>query len=170
MSTPYCTPADINLGNLMYADEGLEAYINEAADEIDGKLGWLYQTPIDMDIVPRHEAKMLKTICRKIATGRAISTLAIPAENGAQHAYGLRLLQEGLDELHMIAGGDVPLSAPRTDLEGDPNEPDGAGHGAQDARTPTVLVADSESMLTQFHRSVFGGRPSFTFGPDDLRE
>lgn len=160
-ATPYCSKDDLNIGNLMIEPGGLDRYVREACEEIDAKIGWLYETPLDLDTLKDHERKMLKTIARKIATGRAISTLDVPNDGGVQGTYGLRLLQEGLDELHMIAGGDVPLSAKRADLEGDPNEPDVGGHGAHGARVPEAWNADTESPLSAFHRTVFGMRPQF---------
>jgi hypothetical protein len=163
----YCEPDDINVGNLMLPEgESRQPFIDEASDEIDGKLGWLYQTPIDLDSLKYYERMMLKTICRKLAGGRMITTMAIPDESGSLNAYGARLLKEGLDELHAIASGDVPLSAARADLEGDSTSPDGGGHGAVGARTPSVSGHDSESLVAQFERSVYGGVPSYAVPGD----
>ena len=162
----YCEPDDINVGNLMLPEgEARAPFISEASDEIDGKLGWLYATPIDVDSLKYYERMMLKTICRKIAGGRMITTMAIPDESGSLNAYGARLLKEGLDELHLIASGDVPLSAARADLEGD-SSPDVGGQGAQDARKPSIPGDDSESLVSQFEKSIFGGRPSYAVPGD----
>lgn len=163
----YCEPDDINIGNLMLPDgEQREPYITEASEEIDGKLGWLYATPIDVETLKYHERMMLKTVCRKIASGRMITTLAIPDESGSLNAYGARLLKEGLDELHALADGSVPLSAARADLEGAVGTDDAGGHGAQGARMPSVSGYDSESLVSQFEKSVFGGRPSYAVPGD----
>ncbi len=158
----YCEPDDINVGNLMLPEgEARDPFIREASDEIDGKLGWLYVTPIDLSTLKYYERMMLKTICRKIAGGRMITTMAIPDESGSLNAYGARLLKEGLDELHMIASGDVPLSAARADLESPDGTDDGGGHGAMGARTPSITTGDAESPSLQFERAVFGGVPSY---------
>ena len=94
----YCEPDDLNMGNLMLPEGEVRApFITEASEEMDGKLRWLYATPIDMDGIKYHERMMLKTICRKLATGRMVTTLAIPDEGGSVNAYGLRLIEEGLD-------------------------------------------------------------------------
>lgn len=163
----YCEPEDLNFGNLMLPEgEARAPFITEASEEIDAKLGWIYATPINMEPLRYHERMILKTICRKIAGGRMVTTMAIPDESGSLNAYGSRLLKEGLDELHMLASGDVPLSAPRADLETATDEADTGGIGAPGARTPSVSNYDSESPTLQFERAVFGGVPSY-FVPGD---
>lgn len=163
----YCEPDDINVGNLMLPEgESRTPFINEASDEMDGKLGWLYTTPIDVDTLKYYERMMLKTICRKIAGGRMITTMAIPDESGSLNAYGARLLKEGLDELHMIASGDVPLSAARADLESPDGTDDAGGLGAIGGRTPSIKNGDSESLVDQFERQVFRGVRSYAMPGD----
>lgn len=165
---PYCSPDDINVGNLMLPEgESRQPFIEEASDEMDGKLGWLYVTPIDLDSLKHYERMMLKTICRKIAGGRMITTMAMPDESGTLNALGARLLKEGLDELHMLASGDVPLSAARADLEGD-GGPDAGGHGATGARTPSIFNTDSESLVGQFEKAVYGSRRSYVVPGDQV--
>lgn len=165
--TTYCQPEDINVGNLMLPDgDSRVPFITEAQDEMDGKLGWMYKTPIDVSKVLYHERLMLKTICRKLATGRMVTTLAIPDESGSLHAYGRGMIREALDELHQIASGDVALSAERADLMKPGDEPDPTGIGAMNARRPTVYNPDSESAVTAFNHTVFGGRP-WSVEPDD---
>ena len=163
----YCQPEDINVGNLMLPEgESRLPFISEASEEIDAKLGWLYATPINVELLKYHEQMLLKTICRKIATGRMVTTLAIPEESGGLNAYGLRMIQEGLDELHIIACGDVPLSAQRADYVEDGGT-DTSGIGAEGSRTPSVINQDSESLINGFNKTVYGGVP-WTVEPDDL--
>lgn len=160
-STAYCTPADLLTGDLVIGQTvNRQEYVDRAAEEMDAKLGWLYATPILVDgdpghtpdpipALPRHEALLLKTINAKIATAWLIMSLSINEEGSMVHAYALRLLKEGNDELLLLANGDLTLHAPR--VETDPI--------AIANRTPGVINVDSESLLDPFYNVTNWGLP-----------
>lgn len=161
----YCATTDITLPHVVdAAPDDLNRFIRNACDEIDGKLGLLYEVPLPFDSMVYHEKMLIKTIATKLAMGRYI--LSVTADEAAMHSYGLRLIQEGLDELHIIAGGEIALRVPQQDWDDVPGIPDEAGAGAIGARTPTSIIVDSESLLNGFNQTVLNGRPYYV-RPDD---
>lgn len=159
----YCQVEDLLLGDVTVGGSiNRQLYVDQAAEEMDSKLGWIYKTPIDLDgatanpptipetipPLPRHEALLLKTINAKIATARLIMAVSINEEGNAVHAYALRLLKEGNDELIMLANGTILLSAPRS--ESTPDEI---------SRVPGVVNEDVESLLDPFYNTVNRSRP-----------
>jgi hypothetical protein len=163
MPTTYCTTEDIQLGDIEASEEQKLPYMQQAFDEIDAKLGWLYATPLNLNAagVPNHERLLIKMISVKLATGRMFLSFASSMDS-PMHSYGLRLVQEGLDELHLLANADVPLSFPRTD----PTTGDGINTPL--ARTPGVVNSDSESLILAFTKTVMtpnGGK--WYVVPDD---
>ena len=153
----YCEPADVDLGNITLGDNtSIQKWITNVSDEIDGKLGILYHTPINLDSLPVSEAKLLKSIAVKMTLGRILSILG--AEGQSQDETGLRFLREGLDELHMIADGTLALSAPRAVDSNQDSVPDETGIGAPGARTPTIVHADGESLVEGFYRNTSLGQ------------
>ncbi len=162
-SDAYCVVEDLLLGDVTVGGTvNRQLYVDQAAEEMDSKLGWIYKTPIDLDgapadppdqpealpALPRHEALLLKVINAKIATARLIMAVSINEEGNSVHAYALRLLKEGNDELLLIANGAVLLSAPRN--ESTPDEI---------SRVPGIINEDIESLLDPFYNTTNRGRP-----------
>lgn len=156
----YSEVSDLLLGDVIVGGGvNKQQFVDAAADEIDSKIGWLYNTPIAVngdnysnpviDPLPRHEALLLKGINNKLASGRLILTLDIAGEGTTLHAYGARLVKEAMDELLLIANGTLDLSAPRLDTP----------EAYFIDRAPTVTNLDEESLLTPFVQTVHGGRP-----------
>jgi len=168
-STAYCAVGDLLLGDVTVGGTiNRQLYVDQAADEMDAKLGWLYETPIAEAVegyegpaldpsMPRHEKLLLKNINAKIATARLIMAVSINEEGNAVHAYALRMLKEGNDELLMIANGDLVLTAPRVETPS----------GTVLTRTPGVVNIDEESLLDPFYNTVNHSWPSYVnIGPD----
>lgn len=162
-STAYCKVEDLLLGDVTIgASVNRQLYVDQAADEMDSKLGWIYVTPIDVDgaeagpggvppavpALPRHQALLLKTINAKIATGRLIMAVSINEEGTAVHAYALRMLKEGNDELLLIANGNLLLEASRTETP-----------AVEASRVPGVHNLDPESLLDPFYNTTNHSRP-----------
>jgi hypothetical protein len=151
----YSEVADLLLGDLILsARVDKQKFINDAAEEMDAKLGFLYKTPVvipDAEAGNRHQALLLKQINNKLASGRLILTLDIPQEHGTLHAYGLRLVKEATEELLLIANGTVDLAADRAE----------GGTGIVDRR-PEILVYDEESLLLGFENTVLRGVPWYS--------
>ena len=119
----YCTQNDLLLGDVQVSDTvDKNVYVNDAADEIDMAIGHLWATPVDvLNISPvaRHSKLLLKRINLSIATGRLVLSLNAGRDDRL-HAYGLRMLTEGLTYLAKIVSGEILLDgAPRP--EGTPD-------------------------------------------------
>jgi hypothetical protein len=156
----YSDASDLLIGDVIISGSiDKEQFIQGAADEIDSKIGWLYQTPIKVEgdpsadppipALPRHEALLLKGINNKLASGRLIMALDVAGEQTTLHAYGARMVKEAMDELLMIANGDIDLHAPRNEDAAIPVE----------NRIPGVAQEDDESLLLGFVSTVHKGRP-----------
>lgn len=145
---PYSEESDLLTGDLLISskvDKG--KFVNDAAEEIDSKLGFIYVLPLTpiapaLDI-PVHERLLLKTINNRLASGRLILTLDIADERSTLHAYGLRLVTEALQELMLIANGTVDLTAVRTN-------PDESTTGLG-SRSPAITNVDATSAVEAFY-------------------
>ncbi len=157
-STAYCLPDELMIGDLIVGSSiNRQEYVDRAAEEIDSKIGWVYATPIDTTGLPRAQTLLLKIINIKIASARLIMALSVNDEDNSVHAYALRLLKEGTDDLLHIANGDVDLDAPRTPMS-DAN----AG-----SRTPGVYNIDVESLLDPFYSTTnWGVKSKVEIGKD----
>lgn len=151
----YSTVDDLLTGDILISQKVDKAkFVQEAADEIDSKLGFLYelplapaqpvpapQTPVPLE---EHELLLLKGINNKLASGRLILTLDIAGEQTVLHAYGLRLITEAMNDLMLVANGQVLLSAVRQELSA----------GRRPDRTPICVNRDEESANDMFEAAV----------------
>lgn len=106
----YSTTEDLLLGDIpVPTDAG--KYIDDAADEIDSKLGLRYQTPIMVSDSPETRVTnlILKRINNWLASGRLIVAKAASGEIQYQHAYGRQLITDAEAALNQIASGDMIL-------------------------------------------------------------
>lgn len=137
----YCLTSDLLKGDLpLPAHIGAgQGYIDTAADEMDTVLGQLYVTPIVLDDIPANRPSQLwlKTCCKFIASGRLILDLALSAEDDNLNAYGLSMLNQGLEMLKAIQSGAASITG-ATPL--DPNA------GAYQTG-PMIFNEDSKSLV-----------------------
>lgn len=152
---PYSLDTEIKLGEIP-----LPTYINktlllqDAADEIDSFIGFLYDTPVDMletGPVARPARLLLKRISIALVTGRLVLEIAASGEDVALHAYGVRLLREAHDALEQIRTGVIRLDGAILL----PNE-----DGVDNPTGPLIANVDSASLVETFY-----DRFSFV-GPD----
>lgn len=152
----YCTTNDLKLGQIpipAYIDKTKE--INDAADEIDSKIGYLYNTPVNIGGsggVARPAVLLLKRINANLATGRLLLALASPEENRNLHAYGWSLVKESTDALDMIASGAIILEGA--------SQPSNATEEA--ATAPMISNLDAESNVEAFYDRV--SNPNYVYG------
>lgn len=152
----YSASTDLLNGNIpipQYLDK--EKFVTDAADEIDSKIGFLYQTPIDVatnSAVSRPARLLLKRINNHLATGRLLLAADAGGENDQVHAYGLFLIQEANAALDAIAAGE-PV------IEGAVKIDNGAG-----TVVSSVIVEnlDPESHVEAFYDRVMN--PAYSFG------
>lgn len=160
----YSEEADLLLGDLILSPTlDKQKFIDEAADEINAKLGWLYVLPLapvgadpvtatSWEDLATHEVLTLKTINNRLASGRLILTLDIAGEGTQLHAYGWYLVREALSDLMAIANGQVDLNAIRVN-------PVESGYAD---RTPGITNEDDESLLLGFVNTVHNDTPWFS--------
>lgn len=106
----YSAVGDLLIGDLP-SPANAAKYVQDAADEIDSKLGLRYQTPIVVDDSPANRITnlTLKRINNWLASGRLIVAQAASAETQYQHAYGRQLIQDAEAALTMLSNGEMIL-------------------------------------------------------------
>lgn len=161
----YATPDSGLLGGIPVADPSqLDAYFQDAADEIDAAIGFMYQTPVTRGagggVLPRPTGLVLARINRYLASGRYILAVAAAGEDSGLHAYGRSLVSDASTALKNIVSGANELDALRI-----PNE------GAE-RRGPRVVNAESKSNVDAFYANMTGGdpthEPGMVFSPTPL--
>lgn len=144
----YSLSTDLLNGNIpipTYLDK--EKYVQDAADEIDSKIGHLYNTPIDISEgspVPRWTRLLLKRINNHLATGRLLMAADAGGEDDRLHAYGWSLVQEATEALKRIAAGEIRLDG----AAGPPNQ------SAPAISSIILLNTDPESNVEAFYDRV----------------
>lgn len=154
--TAYCTTGDLLTGKIplpAYLDP--QKFVDDAADEINSKIGYIYQIPVDLtDPNVQLTAKLvLKRINVHLATGRLLLSVAAPGEQRQEHAYGLGLLKEAQAALMLLADGAVPLEGV---LPADGVQPD-------QVSMPLIANVDQESAVEAFYDRI--ANPYYIFIP-----
>lgn len=172
---PYSVEGDLLLGDVLLGPGFSKAKaVQDAADEMDAKLGYLYALPLRpitpegenplpapdpgepdnrWKSLPAHQVLLLKGINNRLASGRLILAMAVGQEGTTLHAYGYNLVQEALAELLFLANGTAILDAEKMV----PVDPDEIGNKA-----PVAVNHDSESLLEGFESTVMRGKPWYS--------
>lgn len=159
----YCQKSDLLTGDIPLAGKYGDgtAFVNLAADEIDGQIGHIYVTPVvfdestDAKVARVRPAKLLlKKINTLLASGRIILDMAAGGEDVALHAYGKSMLDEALILLMGLSSGKVKLTDAPVLEEDQDNENTG----------PSIVQEDPYSLVEAFYagrqsRHVLGARP-----------
>lgn len=109
----YSLASDMLLGGIptpVYADK--DKYVQDATDEVDSYIGFLYQTPVDVTSggpTPRPVRLLLKRIANDLATGRYIMAVSGGGQRNTVHAYGKELVDQACAILKKISEGDIVL-------------------------------------------------------------
>lgn len=126
----YCTVADLLIGDITTSTAlNPDKYVNDAADEIDSKIGFRYATPVPIsgaDPAPRPVILLLKRINAHLASGRLILAATISANQEELNAYGQSLVNDAQLAIQQIAEGELILIGvdPAPDLPASPTDPD----------------------------------------------
>lgn len=105
----YCTVADLLIGDISTSVAlSPTKYVNDAADEIDSKIGFRYTTPV-ASTSPRPVLLLLKRLNSHLASGRLILAATISANQEELNAYGASLVNDAQLTLEAIASGDMRL-------------------------------------------------------------
>lgn len=152
----YCEVTDLMLGDIplpSYIDP--QKKVDDACDEIDSYLGYIYETPIDVSStgpLARPARLLLKRINASLASGRLILAVASPEENRNLHAYGWSLVTESLASLRELATGNPALEGATP-----------AENAAPAASTaPLIDNLDPESSVEAFYDRI--ANPSYQYG------
>lgn len=148
VANSYCELNDLRKGDLplpSFMADGSQFLVG-AAQEIDAQLGHIYQTPFIVDppdsTMKRPAVLLLRKINWLIGSGRLILDLAASGENTELHAYGKRMLDEGMLLLMQIANGEIILSgAPFLEPE--------EGETEEGIFTGPIVVNEDEQSLVQ---------------------
>lgn len=154
----YCEVDDLLTGDIptpAYLD--VPGMVQDAADEIDSKIGHLYDTPIDVTdsgAAARWVKLLLKRLNVFLATGRLLMAAAAGGEDDRVHAYGSYLIREATAALNKIVSGEITLEG----VTGPANE---------------AVVSDASIILLNLdpesHVEAFYGRlmtpPAFPYAP-----
>lgn len=143
----YCEAGDLLLGNIPTQSVDSEKYVNDACDEIDSKLGFMYATPIVVDEAPQNRPTrlMLKRLNVWLASGRLIMALDSGGQDDQLHQYALYLVSEATKTLEAILNGEIVLPGV------DPASPDSTG-----IVTGPQQVNGDDYSLVEAYGSVFG--------------
>lgn len=140
----YCDTTDLLIGDTrLPSNVDPQAYVNAAADEIDGAIGFKYATPIALDetvAVNRPVMLLLKTINAWLATGRILLTISRSSEDSSLDALGTYYVKGALDRVAQIVDGKILLvNAVENTV------------GLSTFKGPTIINGDSESMVDAFY-------------------
>jgi hypothetical protein len=131
-----------------------QKFVDDAADEINSKIGFLYQVPVDLnaEAVKTPVKLLLKRINNFLASGRLIMMLTQSQEDTRLHAYGYSLVADATAALAQIASGELVLELPKP-----------AGSETEIAVTaPLIYNQDAESAVEAFYDRV--ANPNYCFG------
>lgn len=133
-----------------------QAYVDAAADEIDGFLGGMYETPVVVsgDAVSRSTMLMLKTINNWLATGRIILTISRTGEDNNLDALGKYYVEMAMERLKQIANGTIKLPGATSTSPAGPN-----------SRGPQHANSDKESLVDAFYNNFNPTNPGYLISP-----
>ena len=105
----YCAVVDLLIGDITpSAALDPAKYVNDAADEIDSKIGFRYATPVAVT-APRPVLLLLKRLNSHLASGRLILAATISGSSEQLNAYGADLVTSAQVTLEAIAAGEMYL-------------------------------------------------------------
>jgi len=144
----YSAVSDLLTGNIPVSGPvDPDKYVSDAADEIDSKIGHIYETPIDVTEggpLSRPARLLLKRISNWLASGRLLMAAAAGSQKMELNAYANKLVSDATFALDQIASGDIILEgAPRRDGS---EEPSSTG--------PQIHNLDPESNVEAFYNRI----------------
>ena len=148
------------VGDLLTGDLPLPPYVSpqkfvdDAADEINSKIGFLYQVPVDLNApdVKMPVKLLIKRINNFLASGRLIMMLTQSQEDTRLHAYGYSLVADATAALLQISTGELVLELPA---------PEGSETTVA-VTAPLIYNQDAESGVEAFYDRV--ANPNYSFG------
>ena len=153
----YSVEGDLLLGNIPLPTYASPAkYIQDAQNEIDSVIGFIYETPLDLSDTSelvKPARLMIKRISNWLATGRIVLAISAGSEQHDLNAYGTSLVKQASLLLEQIGCGDVVLEGA---IPVDGKEIPFSG--------PQIFNVDPESNVEAFYDRIANpnyGYPSF---------
>lgn len=147
--TMYSTVGDLLLGDLpvpTYMDQ--QKYVNDAANEIDSVIGFLYVTPVDMTDpgpVSRPARLLMTRLNTHLSSGRLLMAIATASEDTQLNAYGRYLVDMVGTTLQEIVDGKIQLPGAAQNDNGD-DTPNFSG--------PVIANIDQVSIVESFYQQL----------------
>jgi hypothetical protein len=135
-----------------------QMYVDDAANEIDSIIGFIYKTPVDISetsTAVRPVRLLLKRLNNHLATGRLITAMSSNSQRTDLQPYGASLIREVLAVLQQIQSGDLVL-------DGAERVPPADGSVANPTG-PQIFNVDSESQVEAFYDRI--ANPNYCFAP-----
>jgi phage gp36-like protein len=157
---PYCSVDELLVGANPLPKQFLpQAFVDDAANEIDSLIGFRYITPVDIESdntpVVRPARLLLKRLNVYLATGRLLMAMASNSSRTDLHPYGRSLVVEATAILARIASGEIILEgAPLVESENSNEEFTG----------PQIANLDFESNVESFYARI--ANPGYIYGPE----
>jgi hypothetical protein len=134
-------------------------YVQDATDEIDSQIGFLYATPVDVGTVARPVKLLLKRINNWLATGHILATIYQVDEDGHMNQLAKWYLDQAYSVLKQIVEGQILL----------PIDPANPGED-EPFNGPHQFNEDSQSQVSAFYGNFTKpfGTPVIDWGLADL--
>ena len=142
MASVYGDITDLDVGDISVLDDTKTRHVNNAADEIDSRLGFMYQTPFTVSNTSDAGWKLIQRLARFVASGRLLMEIAQASENQMVQAYAKRLLDDAEAAFALILEGKVNLS---------PATPSDPGSSVDNQNAVTVTNLDPYSQVEAFY-------------------
>lgn len=150
MPTAYSLVSDLLIGDVQVGDFiSPQKFVNDAAAEMDSRIGMLYTLPLPLASMPGFVQTLLQLINNRIASGRIIMAAAAASQSRELNAYGATLVADGYKDLKSILDGSIPL-------DGAGRRPDG-----NQSLGPAVSSRDATSGVDAFEDYFFPPSPLF---------
>lgn len=149
----YSTVGDLILGDLQLpAGYNKQQYVDMASDEIDAKIGVIYETPVVLNDLDRFASLNVKNIAIRLSTGRLILAQAAGGEDSQLHALGRHYVTSALNDLQIMASDTdtLPGAVVRPEFRG--------------AEAPSIGQQDATSPVDHFYDNFGAGLPGWQPG------
>jgi hypothetical protein len=152
----YCSTSDLLIGDIPTPDYvNVQKFVDDAADEIDSKIGFVYETRVDMTEgghTSRPARLLLKRINAFLASGRLLMSVDTGGEDTQVHAYALKLVNDATEALSLIANGQITLEGAEKIASGSTTD-----------HVPIIYNKDTESNVDAFYDRI--ANPDYVFMP-----
>lgn len=135
----YSIVTDLLVGDVQYGSMiDPQKFVNDAAREIDSRIGMLYVLPLPLQTMPSFVTDLLALINNRVASGRLLMAAASASQSRELNAYGKSLVDDGYADLLKILNGEILLDGAVRRADGN------------QALGPAVVNSDAVSAVDAF--------------------